>query len=146
MIVVVAGVFPAQGCCAQPGQDACTLLVHVDGLRNRKGVVGALMFASPNGWPEDVSRSFRHEAVSIGDSGRSATVVIKEVPPGDYGIVVLHDENQNMKLDRNMFGFPKEGFGFANNPRVGLGAPPFSRALLHVGCPATDTTIHIIYK
>jgi uncharacterized protein (DUF2141 family) len=59
---------------------------------------------------------------------------------------VLHDENENMKLDRNIFGFPKEGFGFANNPHVGLRAPPFASAVMHVACPVTDTTIHIIYK
>jgi uncharacterized protein (DUF2141 family) len=51
-----------------------------------------------------------------------------------------------MKLDRNIFGFPKEGFGFANNPSVGLRDPPFASAVMHVECPATDTTIHVIYK
>jgi uncharacterized protein (DUF2141 family) len=76
----------------------------------------------------------------------SATIVMKDLPPGDYGIVVLHDENENMKLDRNIFGFPKEGFGFADNPKVDFRAAPFASAVMHVSCPATDTTIHIIYK
>lgn len=145
-IVIVAGPCPTRICSAQGGQHACTLRIHVDGLRNHKGVVGALLFTSPAGWPEDVIRSFRREAAPIDAETRSGLVVMKDVPPGDYGIVVLHDENQNMKLDRNIFGFPKEGFGFANNPRVGLAAPAFLRAVKHVGCPATDMTIHIVYK
>ena len=133
-------------CLAQTQAHACTLRVHVDGLRNQKGVVGALVFTSPAGWPENVSRSFRGESTSIDPGRRDATVVIQHVPPGDYGIVVLHDENRNMKLDRNLFGFPKEGFGFSNNPHIGLGPPPYAKAVMRISCPTTDTTIHIIYK
>jgi len=43
-------------------------------------------------------------------------------------------------------GFPKEGFGFSNNPHVGLSAPGFEAAAMQVTCPATETTIHLIYK
>lgn len=97
-------------------QQVCTLRIHVDGLRNRKGVVGAVVFTSAAGWPEDVQKSFRNHYAPIDVATRSATVVIKDLPPGDYGIVVLHDENENRKLDRNIFGF-------SNNPNVGLWAP-----------------------
>ena len=72
--------------------------------------------------------------------------MINHVLAGDYGVVALHDENKNMKLDRNLFGYPKEGFGFANNPHIGLGPPPFRAAVLPVRCPSTDAQIHIIYK
>ena len=145
-LAIVAGICPARFCCAEATEQACTLRIHVDGLRNRKGVVGALVFTSPIGWPEDVHKSFRNQHTPVAAMGRSTTVVMEDLPPGNYGIVVLHDENENMKLDRNMFGFPKEGFGFANNPHVGLRAPPFASAVMHVACPETDTTIHIIYK
>ncbi len=124
----------------------CALRVHVDGLRNAQGVVGILLFHSPDGWPEDVNKSVHHEASPIADGQRQATILIDPVAPGDYGIVALHDENKNMKLDRNLFGFPKEGFGFANNPHVGLRPPAFQAAVLHVACPVTETKIHIVYK
>ena len=74
------------------------------------------------------------------------TAVIEDVPPGEYGVVTIHDENKNRKLDRNFIGIPKEGFGFANNPHVGLSAPAFAMAMVHVSCPVTETNIHIIYK
>ena len=136
--------------CPAPVVEAsphgCILRIGADGLRNAKGVVGVVLFTSPAGWPEDVSKSFRHDAASIADGERNATVEFKDIPPGDYGVVALHDENGNMKLDKNMFGIPKEGFGFANNPPVGFGPPAFRRALLHVACPSTEGEIHIIYK
>lgn len=124
----------------------CTLRLHVDGLRNERGAVGVLLFRSADGWPEDIAKAARSEASSIAPGQRQVTVSIDGVEAGDYGVVALHDENRNMKLDRNIFGFPKEGFGFANNPHVGLGPPAFRAASLHVVCPATETTIHIQYK
>jgi uncharacterized protein (DUF2141 family) len=45
---------------------------------------------------------------------------------GRYGGVSIHDENSNMKLDRNFFGISEEGFGFSNNPRAMLSAPVVS--------------------
>jgi uncharacterized protein (DUF2141 family) len=68
------------------------------------------------------------------------------VPPGRYGVVVIHDENSNMKLDRNFFGIPKEGFGFANNPRVVLSAPSFQAGSVAVKFPTTEIAIRLIYK
>ncbi len=129
-----------------PTAQGCTLRIHVDGLRNSVGVVGTAIFTSAQGWPEDMSKAFRHGPTPIAAGERQATAVWDNLPPGDYGVVVIHDENRNHKLDRNIFGWPKEGFGFANNPHVGLSAPPFNQALVHIACPVTETTIHMIYK
>ena len=133
-----------------PGADGreqeCSLRVDAEGLRNAKGVVGVLVFRSPEGWPESVGKSFRHEAEAISAHAQAATVTIHGLPAGDYAVVALHDENKNMKLDRNVFGWPKEGFGFSNNPRIGLGPPPFAQSLVQVGCPTTEVTVRIVYK
>lgn len=122
----------------------CSLIIHVTGFRNTKGLLGAELFTSPVGWPEDVSKSFRHEHFPI--EGDHATARFDHIPAGKYGVVVLHDENENQKLDRNVFMVPKEGFGFANNPHVLLTAPPIEKATIPVTCPSTTTVIHLIYK
>ncbi len=134
----------AQVASAAPAEGNCTVIIHVTGFRNSKGVLGAELFTSANGWPEDVGKSFRHADFPI--NGDHATVRFEHVPPGKYGVVVLHDENENKKLDRNVFNIPKEGFGFANNPRVFLVAPPIEKATLPVTCPESTTDIKLIYK
>ena len=91
-----------------------------------------------------MDKSFRHDDFPI--EGDHATARFDHIPPGKYGVVVLHDENENKKLDRNAFMIPKEGFGFANNPRVFLSAPPIEKATIPVTCPVTTTEIHLIYK
>ena len=136
----------AQNATAATGASGCTLRIHVDGLRNSNGVVGSIIFKSSDGWPEDKNKSFRHGPTPIPSGQREATVIWEHLPPGDYGVAAIHDENSNAKLDRNFIGIPKEGFGFANNPHVGFSAPPFREAVVHVQCPATDTIIHLQYR
>lgn len=130
---------------AQDSNGSCELRIHVDGFRNTKGNLGTVVFKTPDGWPEDISKSFRDGPAPIDPGTRTATAVW-HVPPGDYAVAAIHDENSNHKLDRNMIGVPKEGFGFANNPHVGLSAPGFDRALVHVACPSTEIAIHLQFK
>lgn len=127
----------------EPGKPVCTLKIHVTGFRNNKGDAGGTVFASPHGWPEDNSKSLVHGPFPI--EGNQATEVF-ELPPGRYAVAVIHDENENHKLDRNFLGIPKEGFGFANNPKVLLTAPPFNAAAVAVSCPVTQIEIRLIYK
>lgn len=131
---------------AQSSGHGCELRIRVDGFRNTKGNLGTVIFASPAGWPEDLSKSFRHGPAPIDPATRTATALWSDLPAGNYAIAAIHDENSNHKLDRNFLGIPKEGFGFANNPHVSLSAPGFTQAEIHVGCPVTDVTIHLQYK
>lgn len=121
----------------------CKVLVHIDGFRNQKGAAGVTVFKSPDGWPENNDKSFFHTGHPF--TGDKTTIEL-QLPAGRYAIAVLHDENSNHKLDRNLFGWPKEGFGFSNNPKVGLSAPSFNTAAMQINCPVTETTIHLIYK
>lgn len=126
-----------------PGQPLCRLQIHVTGFRNNKGKAGGVVFASPRGWPEDRSHAVVHGGFAI--HGREANEEFR-VPPGRYAIAVIHDENENQKLDRNILGIPKEGFGFANNPRVTFSTPSWQAAATKVSCPVTRIEIRLIYK
>ena len=125
------------------GSQTCKVLVHIDGFRNQKGNVGVTVFKSPGGWPENNNKSFFHTGHPF--TGDKTTIEL-QLPAGRYAIAALHDENSNHKLDRNLIGWPKEGFGFSNNPKVGLSAPSFDAAAMQINCPVTETTIHLIYK
>lgn len=125
------------------GEPLCTLKIHVTGFRSEKGLAGGAVYRSPDGWPEDTKKSVVHGGFPI--EGRQATEIFR-VPPGRYAVVAIHDANENHKLDRNFFGIPKEGFGFANNPRVLLSAPSFQAAAVNVSCPVTEIGVKLIYK
>jgi uncharacterized protein (DUF2141 family) len=103
-----------------------TLTITAEGVSSSKGVVGVLVFNSPQGWPTDNARAFR--AVAVPAHPGSVEIHISDLPPGDYAAVVLHDLNQNRKLDRTWYGKPKEQWGMSENPPVHFSAPGFDKA------------------
>ena len=110
----------------EKASESHTLTLAVEGVRNSKGVIGVLVFNSRRGWPENTEAAFRRIAVRA-QQGLSS-VAISNLPEGDYAVVVLHDENENMKLDRNWLGIPKEQWGMSNNPPVFMSIPSFDAA------------------
>ena len=135
---------PRSLAAAQPAAGGCSLTVHVSGFRNHKGLVGGALYSSPDGWPENEDKAVTHTSHPI--SADKEVLNFEHLPPGRYGIVVLHDENSNHRLDRNFLRVPKEGFGFANNPHVALSAPAWKDASVEVSCPSTQVDIQLIYK
>ena len=117
------------------------LRVYVEGVRNSTGVVGYLVFDSSHGWPDTMKDALRMDAVPAHEG--TTVVEMPDLRAGDYGVLVIHDENSNKKLDRDWKGVPKEQWGMSNNPRVYLSAPSYERAKFHV---AQATDIHIVLK
>lgn len=63
----------------------------------------------------DVSKCYKSARLSINDT--NLTTTFKVLPKGVYAVAVIHDANQNAKVDKNFFGVPTEGYGFSNNLR-----------------------------
>jgi len=55
------------------------------------------------------------------------TVTFEDVTPGNYAIMVLHDANDNGKMDFDTTGRPSESYGMSNNPML-FGPPTFTDA------------------
>lgn len=64
-------------------------------------------------------------AHSLPASG-SSKVAFGDLDPGTYVVVLLHDENENNKLD-TMMKIPREGFGFSRNPAIRMGPPKYEQ-------------------
>jgi len=55
----------------------------------------------------------------------------KDIPDGEYALMVYHDENENGRLDKNFIGIPKEPVGFSNGYRP-RSSPRYSKARFEV--------------
>jgi uncharacterized protein (DUF2141 family) len=66
-------------------------------------------------------------------------VTVENVPPGRYAAQAFHDRNGNGKVDRGLFGIPKEAVGFSNDAPTPMRAPHFDDAAFDHG----DTPQHI---
>lgn len=65
-------------------------------------------------------------------SGALVRIELPELPEGRYAIKAFHDVNDNGEFDFNMFGIPKEPYGFSNNVMGTMGAPKFEQAAFDV--------------
>lgn len=102
------------------------LKVTITKLHNNNGVVLVSLFKDGNGYPDEPEKAYGKEKAYIIE--KSATLIFKSVPPGSYAIAILHDENNNQKMDKNMLGIPKEGYGFSNNASAPFGPPSYKKA------------------
>lgn len=117
------------------------LKILVTDLRGSEGHVLISIFNNAKGFPSDTPLSFRKEKVNI-ENGK-AEWVVKDLPAGTYAIVILHDENDNLKLDKRL-GIPKEGYGFSNNVRGAMGPPSFAKASFNFS-ESTEISIRTRY-
>jgi uncharacterized protein (DUF2141 family) len=119
------------------------LTVKVIGLRNSKGVVGVALFSKAVGFPEASEQALQAKNLAIKDG--SAEVTFPNVPAGTYAVSVRHDENQNGKLDKNLLGIPKEGYGASNNPHLKRRAPKFEESKFDVRDPVQTIEVKMQY-
>jgi uncharacterized protein (DUF2141 family) len=123
---------------AQPGGRA-TLILKVTGLRSEKGQVKIAVFNSPEKWLGE--QPIYSSTINV--DGQSVTWKINDVPYGDYGVAVFHDENSNGKMDKTFLGIPLEPYGFSNNVRVTFGPPQWEKAKFTVKDSSTDVSIEV---
>ncbi len=62
----------------------------------------------------------------------SVTYLFKNIPVGKYAIAVFQDVNIDGKLNKNLFGVPKEPYGFSNNKYGMFGPPDFKDVCFEV--------------
>lgn len=115
------------------------VVLQIEGCKNDKGQLLISLFNEPTGYPSDGKKAFRRTSVAV---KKGITLVEwKDIPEGIYAIALLHDENNDLKMNFTMIGLPKEGYAFSNNSMGLAGPPSFQKAsFLHQG----EKTIHRI--
>ncbi len=120
------------------------LKVTITRLHSNQGVVLVSLFKDGNGYPDDASKAVGKEKGYIVE--KSSTIIFKNVLPGSYAIAILHDENNNQKMDKTILGIPKEGYGFSNNVSGAFGPPSYKKAsFIHSASWQTEIIIKTKY-
>jgi len=119
------------------------LKIEVTELRNNKGKVGIRVFDQSKGFPTNRKRAMKEYFVR--PINGVATFKIKDLEFKVYAIGTIHDENENKKYDKNFIGYPKEGFGTSNNPKIFLGPPSFDKAKFEFSSNNSQIKIKMVY-
>lgn len=118
------------------------LTVRFEGLRSEKGLIRVCMTRNPKSYP-DCEKDPAALKQSIA-ARKGAVMTFSAVPPGDYALVVLHDENSNGKVD-TMLGIPREGVGFSRDAPIRFGPPKWDAVRFHVPSGASETSVTFRY-
>jgi len=127
---------------ADPPRGA-VLTVRVSRLRSSDGQVGCMLFASPKGFPADPSAAAQKRWCPIHEG--ASTCAFDPIPAGTYAVACFHDENGNGKLDRGLFGIPKEGTAASNDAKGFMGPPSFEKAMFRFAGVAATLDLHMEY-
>ena len=128
-IVLLVGVLFGFGFSSfdlRPNETA-SLRVEVNDLRNNSGTVVFALYNREDAFPDEHYKKYLKKMIGKIDHG-SASVTFKDLPTGKYAVNILHDENNDGKINKGLV-LPKEGIGFSNYQSIGFGNKPnFSKA------------------
>ena len=123
--------------CPKDGQGAF-LFVTVTGITNSEGNVRVQVYSDK---PDEFLASGKKVTrVDVPTNGDDTQVCVPLPRPGKYAVAVMHDRNANGRAD--IFS---EGFGFSNNPKLGLGPPDHEEVVLEVAEGITDLDVSLTY-
>jgi uncharacterized protein (DUF2141 family) len=115
---------------------AYDLTVEVLDARSDKGMVAGALYGSDATWLKQMLQGERQPA------GPRAVLVYRNLQPGHYALSLLHDENGNGALDRNVAGTPTERYGFSRDAVGRMGPPAFADAAVDLQGDMT-ITVHL---
>jgi uncharacterized protein (DUF2141 family) len=121
------------------GAAAADLTVEVEGAESGRGHMAVAVFDSAADFPDKFAHGQRLKIAS----GGTAVAVFKDLRPGRYAVSVYHDENDNEKLDRGLFGVPKERYGFSEDARGAVGPPQFREAAFQLPEQGARITVRV---
>jgi len=111
--------------------------VTIENIANNRGSLSVALHSQ-----ETFMKSEGVQIVSSKITGDKVIVTFKDVTPGNYAIMVLHDENNNQQMDFEPNGMPLESYGISNNPML-MGPPRFSDGKFEVLDKNIELTIKL---
>ena len=130
-------------------EPRCEVEIIIDNVRKTGdqylGQICYTLFKSKDGFPDKSELAYQNKCVPVHQSS-TVSFTLKELPCNqDYGMALLHDENMNRQLDKNL-AIPKEGIGMSKNPSfLRVNSPSFDEVKFPVQNPHSTQMIRIHY-
>jgi uncharacterized protein (DUF2141 family) len=130
------------------------LRLTIYGVRSDSGEILVALYDNPDGFRSAIANTEKRGLMP--DSGRligtairanrgTQSTVFTQLPLGRYAIVVIHDENDNGRLDESFWGAPTEGYAFGNDAQGFVSTPSFAAAAVMVGNDDVSASVTLIY-
>ena len=89
------------------------ITINISDLQSNKGQVIIVMYKKGQEFAnfEKYYKKQIHKPII----DKKATIVIENIPEGEYSFVVFHDKNSDGKLKKTWYGLPQEGIANSGN-------------------------------
>ncbi|MFQ3665640.1 MAG: DUF2141 domain-containing protein [Sphingomonadaceae bacterium] len=131
--------------CA-PGSREPAMLLRIEGLKHREGVVRAELYPAteedwlkPDRLLEQERKPFRRVWLPVPAAG-PVTLCLKTPGPGRYAFSVVHQSSPRWKFD-----FLRDGAGFTNNPRIRRSKPAVEEVAVQLPAGRGEATVVMNY-
>lgn len=123
---------------------AATVMFEIEGIKNDAGKIYISLFKGKDNYKKGIAEA----AQIVSPKKGTKQVVFEELSEGEYAIKYFHDENNDRKLDTNIFGSPTEGYGFSNDAKPNFGPASYDDMAfkVKVGVRQVKNTSTVIYK
>ncbi|NAS32881.1 DUF2141 domain-containing protein [Flavobacteriaceae bacterium R38] len=111
---------------AQENKKGIDITVVVENIKSNEGKV---LFSLHTSETFMKGAGIQNTASNIEDG--KVKITFTNVPEGTYAVMVLHDANDNNRMDFEPNGMPKESYGISNND-MSFGPPQFDAAKFEV--------------
>ncbi len=85
-------------------ENLCTVSLRIEGTKNTQGYIQVGVYKSDTDFQRE-NFIFKRRIPAKNEF----EIAIENIPEGEYGIAVYHDENGNNRMDKNFIGIPVEG-------------------------------------
>jgi uncharacterized protein (DUF2141 family) len=137
--IIGAAIFSCAALFTSSHAHAAELSIEIKGVTSETGSVLVALYDKADMW---MKTAIKYAKVSAKKEGVS--VVLKDLPEGEYAASIYHDENDNGKFDTNALGMPIEPYAFSNDASGNFGPPSYEQAKFKVD--AVKKSIVINFK
>jgi uncharacterized protein (DUF2141 family) len=119
-----------------------SLTVSVSNILSDKGVIRLYLFDNAEAFPQKMNLAVK--TVSAKAIKGTQQIQIDGIVPGNYAIAIIHDENNDGKLNLNLIGIPKEPTGASNGAVGKMGPPKYKDAVILISAATKTIAIKML--
>lgn len=128
----------ADAACSDQAHQSPVIALTVDNITNDEGNLRAQIYSDD---PEEfLAKGKKLVRVEVPAKQGEAEMCVPVPNAGTFALVVMHDVNANGKAD--IFS---EGFGFSNNPKLGLSKPDHDKVVFTVAEGVSKQRVSLKY-
>ena len=119
------------------------LHILVKGIKNSRGSLILDLYQDEKSYQDEIP--LRTISISKKERNLSNFRISIHLPEAFYAIVLVDDVNENGKIDRNLFGYPQEGFAFSGLDKFPLKKPAFDAIKFRLTCIENRIELKMLY-